>query len=153
MEKFKHFVWKFYKPIVIVGLVVVFNYVAAIPSKLLLLAFRGLPELAALCLTFGIILVVCGIAGVFLYKKLLPLRDKLLADGGCKECTCTKNGISKTTEFKVGEESISVTTSVVKGKDGSGFLKVVCGDGGEDQTWSARLNYCPICGGKYTSKK
>lgn len=175
MERIKIFVYKFYKPLVILAIILCLNYADGFLIDLLLPLFQDLlPELAALILTLLITVMLSLLTAIPVYigavkcrRKIFPNQQDVSHSKTLKintaasavrtdvqplnVCHCTKGystDFSGMMKYDLNGERFTVSVGVTKHANGYGLIRIDAGVTGHFKTCAFRINYCPRCGGR-----
>lgn len=174
MEQIKIFVYKFYKPLVILAIILCLNYADGFLIDLLLPLFQDLlPELAALILTLLITVMLSLLIAIPVYIGAVKCRQRLFPNKlhvshsktarinpeisaahtdvrPFKVCHCTEGyatDFSGMMKYDLNGETFTISAGVAKHANGYGLIRIDAGVTGHFKTFAFRINYCPRCGG------
>ncbi len=163
--------YKAFMPATVILLVAVLNLAGGKLIDLLLIAFQGTVVIVRLVISFVITLLISIGAFIISYRGLKKLRNKIFplppekpkkmenAKGGTNPAACTcAAGVSREMVgmMKIslpGGQTAVITSNIVKREDGAGLSRLDCKVGNQQQTCAYRINFCPMCGGKFVKTK
>lgn len=172
-EWVSYYIYKFYKLIAAVIIIVILNFLDSWLIDLFIVLFGNMEELQGLIATLALTLVVSVVLFTALFLLALRLRSRIfpvvpvkpgtaaasaktsraghpLSQETC-HCACgTSRDMLGTVRFQLpgGEEAL-LSMNVVKREDGNGLLRSDCKVAGKTQSVAFRINFCPKCGGQF----
>lgn len=180
-KKVAYCIYRFYKPLVVLLIVVSLNYLDGYLIDLLLGLFKHfLPDLSSLIFTLILTLIFSVAFGVSVYLLAARFRHRIFpnkpersqhttvlsmpsvlsdeSEGAaytanpCR-CACGSDpAFSSMLRFDHGSANFTASSSIVKHPDGYGLLRLDAGSPGHYKTCAFRINYCPICGGHFMNQ-
>lgn len=179
-RKIAYFIYRFYKPLVVLLIIVSLNYLDGYLIDLLLGLFKKfLPELNSLIFTLIITLIFSVAFGISVYLLAVRLKHRIFPNkperpqrktspnpnvpsdesevaaytANLCRCACGSDpAFSSMLRFTHGDANFTASSSIVKHPDGYGLLRLDAGSPGHYKTCAFRINYCPMCGGHFINQ-
>ena len=181
LQWLKYYAYRYFSLLLLIPVIAILNYADAKLIDIFLLLFSniGMPELASLVVTLIIVLLISLAIIIVLLKlgkkKIRPRLFPIAPEKPVKEASAAVKKIDCRTNLQMpvcncapgasrdmlnmikltlssGETAV-MTANIIKKGDGSGWIRSDCQVGKQVQAGAFRINFCPMCGGKFITSE